>query len=156
MRLAACLLLFCAGISGPAGAQLVHECRAADGSAFFSETSCKSNGTRSVGKRGYSSGKPSRSEIMERWGLSESQLAATEKKCDAADKEACAQLATYHAKTMAEAVRDLTKEAVKACRDGHKASCDALVTNRRDLQKAMDGCKGGHKADCALLSRMAQ
>lgn len=156
MRLAGCMLLVLAAIAGPAGAQLVYECRATDGGAFFSETSCKSQGLRSVGKRGYASSRPSRFEILERWGLAEAQLVAVEKKCDAAEKEACAQLASYHAKTMAQAVRALTDEAVQACRDGHKPSCEVLMANKRDVRKAMDDCKAGAKPACELLSRTAQ
>ena len=155
MRLAAFLLLLAASC-GPAGAQLVYECRGPDGVAFFSETSCKSQGLRSVGKRGYASGKPSRPEILERWGVTEAHLAAVEKRCDAGDKDGCAQLATYHATTLAQAVRELTHDAVKACRDGHRPSCEALTANKRDVRKSMDDCKAGNKAGCELLSRLAQ
>ncbi len=156
MRLAACLVVLCAGIPCAAVAQLVYECRATDGTAFFSEASCKSQSLRSVGKRGYSSRKPNRFEILDRWGITEAQLAATERGCDAADKERCAQIATYHAKTLAEAVRDLTEEAKGACKDGHRASCEVLATNKRDIRKAMEACQAGDKASCETLSRMAQ
>lgn len=156
MRLAGCLLVFCAGISCPATAQLVYECRSSDGTAFFSEASCKSQALRSVGKRGYASRKPSRFEILDRWGITEAQLAAVERKCDASDKESCAQLATYHAKTLAQAVRDLTEDAKQACKDGHKASCEVLANNKRDIRKSMEACKAGDKASCEMLSRMAQ
>jgi hypothetical protein len=88
--------------------------------------------------------------------LAEAQLAAVEKKCDAADKVACIQLATYHTKTMAQAIRALTDEAGIACRDGHKPSCEVLAANKRDIRASMDECKAGSQPQCELLSRMAQ
>lgn len=156
MRSASWFLVVCAAFSAPAGAQLVYECRAADGSAFFSEASCKSQALRSVGKRGYSSRKPSRFEILDRWGIGEAQLAAVERKCDEADRDSCAQLATYHAKTFAQAMRDLTEEAKQACKDGHKPACEVLADNKRDVRRSMEACKAGDKAQCETLSRMAQ
>lgn len=156
VKFAGCLLFLCAAISYPARAQLVYECRSTDGTAFFSETSCKSQALRSVGKRGYSSRKPSRFEILDRWGITEGQLSAVERKCDGSDRESCAQLATYHARTLAQAVRDLTEDAKAACKDGHKGSCEALANNKRDIRKSMEACKAGDKASCATLSRMAQ
>lgn len=156
MRFAGLFIFLCVAISSAAQAQLIYECRAGNGTAFFSETTCRSQGLRSIGQRGYASRKPNRFDILDRWGITEAQLAAVERKCDAVDNESCAQLATYHAKTLAQAVRDLTEDAKQACKDGHKASCEVLATNKRDIRKAMDDCKSGQRAQCETLSRMAQ
>ena len=156
MRSAGGILALCAALSGPAGAQLVYECRGSDGFAFFSETSCKSQGLRSVGKRGYMSARPSRFEILERWGISDAQLDSGERKCDESHRESCAQLATYRTKTLAQAVRQLTDEARVACRGGHKPACEVLMANKRDVRSSMEACKAGDKAQCETLSRMAQ
>ena len=157
MRLrAGCLLLLCAAICLPAGAQLVYECRSSDGAHFFSESTCKSQGVRSAGKRGYSSPMPSRAEIRQRWGITEAVLAAVERKCGDLDNESCAKLAIYRTRTMAQAARELTDEAQAACKTGHQASCDVLAANKRDIRKSMDECSAGLKAKCEMLSRMAQ
>lgn len=151
--LAVIVLLACAS---PAQAQLVYHCIDDNGKMSFSESTCKGKGQRSVGKRGYSARKPMREEILERWGLTEAQLLAVERKCEEADAPSCDSVATFQNRTMAQEVRRVTNDAVAACQKGKKDVCDVLAKNQRDIRKSIEACEGGRKSECELLSRLAQ
>ena len=140
----------------PAEAQLVYHCIDDNGKISFSESTCKGKGQRSVGKRGYGSQKPPREEILERWGLTESQLKTLERKCEEGDAASCESVATFLNRTMAQEVRRLTNEAIAACKKGKKDVCDVLAKNHRDIRKSIEACEGGKKSECELLARLAQ